>query len=111
MQVCDFGTLSIAGTVETEEGSGVENVEIQLNGEINQQQNTQVDGTYEFGNLEAGADYSISPYFDENPLNEEVLFGLFKVGCEVVAKGRDEELLGLILKEDVVLIEELVGLV
>ncbi|MEM1217802.1 MAG: T9SS type A sorting domain-containing protein [Bacteroidota bacterium] len=59
------GASVVAGAMETEEGHGVEEVSVEVNGGLFSQV-TSNDGAYSFDNLQQGGDYSITPSHDSN---------------------------------------------
>jgi hypothetical protein len=67
--VCDptTGSLTLSGSVLTENDLAIENVIIDLNGGA-QTTNTDDSGFYTFADLVEGTDYSVVPSLDENPL-------------------------------------------
>ena len=67
--VCDptTGSLTLSGSVLTENDLAIENVIIDLNGGA-QTTNTDDDGFYTFADLVEGTDYSVVPSLDANPL-------------------------------------------
>lgn len=70
------GAASVAGAILTEESEAVENVEVTLTGDADVTYMTGGDGSYNFSNLEAGYDYSVSPQLDAEPLNGVSTFDL-----------------------------------
>ena len=68
MNRCSDADGAIAGFIETEEGEGVQEVEVRLSGATDQVSITQETGYYTFDAL-ATSDYSITPHLDVNPLN------------------------------------------
>ena len=64
---CGTGTLTLSGSVHTENDLAVESVIIDLNGGV-QSTNTDANGFYSFADLAEGLDYSAVPSLDENPL-------------------------------------------
>ena len=64
---CGTGTLTLSGSVHTENDLAVESVIIDLNGGA-QSTNTDANGFYSFADLTEGLDYSAVPSLDENPL-------------------------------------------
>jgi hypothetical protein len=68
------GNLTIAGTIETENATTVEDVMVDVNGGTFTEL-TGADGTYSF-DLPAGNDYTVTPMLDENPLNGVTTYDL-----------------------------------
>jgi len=78
------GAAMIAGAIETEVQETVENVEVSLSGNTEATSMTSASGTYSFGNLEAGYDYSVSPYNNDNPLNGVSTFDLVLISKHIL---------------------------
>jgi hypothetical protein len=72
------GGGSIAGLIATEEDETVQNVEVNLSGNMAQSMTTAADGQYTFGGLEVGpnADYTVTPYLDVIATNAVSTFDL-----------------------------------
>ena len=64
---CGTGSLTLSGSIHTENDLAVESVIIELNGGA-QSTNTDANGFYSFADLTEGLDYSAVPSLDENPL-------------------------------------------
>ena len=62
------GASIVAGAMQTEEGSDVQDVNVEVNGGLFSQ-TTNSNGEYSFGNLTQGGDYSITPNLDQNASN------------------------------------------
>ncbi|RMD74833.1 MAG: hypothetical protein D6818_02600, partial [Bacteroidetes bacterium] len=72
MNACSGGGTnpSIAGAIQTEQQQGVQDVSVQINsGSFGATATTAADGTYQFDNLTAGNDYTVTPAHDVDPLN------------------------------------------
>jgi hypothetical protein len=81
---CDNGTPLVAGTVETEGNAGVENVEMNANGNgMSNMLMTDVDGTFNM-NLPQGGDYTLVPAKDIDPLNGVSTFDLVKISKHIL---------------------------
>jgi hypothetical protein len=81
---CDNGTPLVAGTVETEENAGVENVEMNANGNgINNMLMTDVEGVFNM-NMPQGGDYTLVPEKDVEPLNGVSTFDLVKISKHIL---------------------------
>lgn len=61
--------LVMGGSIATELGKGINEVEVQLSGSTVPNQMTDVNGMYEFLNLEQDYDYTVIPSKDIDPLN------------------------------------------
>ena len=79
------GTATIAGVIRTEEAEPVAGVEVSLNGGASATQTTVADGAYEFSSLEAGGDYSVTPYSNQNPLNGVSTFDIILISKHILA--------------------------
>lgn len=77
-------TGTISGIIRTEEDSAVEGVAVSLSGNESTTLSTTADGSYEFTQLVTGADYSITPYLDTNPLNGVTTFDLIKIAQHIL---------------------------
>lgn len=67
---------SIAGLIENESGTAVQDVAVQLNGASISTMTTAADGAFSFSGLVLGNDYTISPSKQEGPLNGVTTFDL-----------------------------------
>ena len=82
---CDpTNTATIAGAIQTEDNDAVENVTVNLNGEMSMSTTTAVDGYYQFSSLMAGGDYSVTPYLNSNPLNGVSTFDIILISKHVL---------------------------
>ncbi|MEL7221947.1 MAG: T9SS type A sorting domain-containing protein, partial [Bacteroidota bacterium] len=72
----DVQGASIAGIIATENNETVENVEVNLNGDMSMSMTTNQDGSYEFSSLVVGQDYSVTPYLNTGFLNGVSTFDL-----------------------------------
>jgi len=73
-QSCGDPLVVLGGTVHTETDEPVEGVTLTLNG--TDPQTTDAAGAYTFAGLQLGADYSIVPHRDDDPLNGVTTFDL-----------------------------------
>lgn len=78
------GAAMIAGAIETEVNETVENVEVTLSGNTDATSMTTTSGTYSFGNLETGYDYTVSPYNNDSPLNGVSTFDLVLISKHIL---------------------------
>ena len=80
MNACGGGTIdpliALNGLVANEENEGVENVSVELNGNMSSQTLTNGTGGYQFANLPVGYDYTVTPLFDQGLLNGVTTFDL-----------------------------------
>ena len=73
--ICNNSAATVAGALQTEEGEGVQDATVELNGVANglpsiNEVFSNVNGGYQFSNaLPFGADYSVTPHSDSDPLN------------------------------------------
>ncbi|MBI5916524.1 MAG: HYR domain-containing protein [Bacteroidetes bacterium] len=68
--------IAMNGQVADEENEGVENVQVELNGNLTGQTVTSAAGGYQFANLPIGYDYTVTPLLNESPLNGVTTFDL-----------------------------------
>jgi len=73
----------IAGKIVTPKGENVEAVEVMVNGATQTSMTTSVDGQFQF-NMETGADYTITPIKDINPLNGVSTFDLVLISKHIL---------------------------
>ncbi|MCB9290108.1 MAG: DUF11 domain-containing protein [Lewinellaceae bacterium] len=75
---CNGGLLGpmMAGLIAREDNMGVENVEVSLSGPQSLMMLSEVDGTYQFDNLDTGYDYTLSPYLNTDHRNGISTFDL-----------------------------------
>lgn len=71
MNACGGSPLyaNLGGSVANEDDEGVENVTVNLNGNMTSQTSTSGTGSFQFANLPLGHDYTVAPHLDDNPLN------------------------------------------
>ncbi|RME01934.1 MAG: HYR domain-containing protein [Bacteroidetes bacterium] len=69
-------TVTIAGKLETENGTPLSNKIVGLTGGINIAVHTDQDGTFDFPNLPPGQSYTVKPEFDKNHTNGVTTFDL-----------------------------------
>ena len=86
--VCDPTTVgsltSIAGAIFTEENSTVEGVNVNLTGGQAATTNSATNGEFVFGGLEIGADYTVSPFLDEDHSNGVSTFDMIVVSKHIL---------------------------
>jgi hypothetical protein len=76
MGVCNTGDPLIAGTIETEDLEGVSGVDVEINGTTDMGVVvTDDNGAFNL-NVPVGSDYTITPKYDENPLNGVTTYDL-----------------------------------
>ncbi len=76
--LCGFQP-SIAGKIATELGQGVEMVKVSVNDGVNAPVMTGPDGSFQFGSLMFGADYTVSPEKPENARNGVTTYDLLLI--------------------------------
>ena len=78
MAACNQDSLvvNLGGQISNEENESVEDVLIELSSTNTFTIQTDNQGTYEFSNLPMGYDYTITPTFDEDPVNGVTTFDL-----------------------------------
>jgi subtilisin-like proprotein convertase family protein len=83
---CSVGeSATISGVIMTEDAEAVAAVEVSLSGGNSATMTTGNDGAYTFGNLEAGQDYSVTPYSNANPLNGVSTFDIILISKHILA--------------------------
>lgn len=77
MNACGGNPLIVMnGQIANEENEGVENVSVELNGNLTSQTFTNGNGTYQFSNLPIGYDYTVTPQLDQGLMNGVTTFDL-----------------------------------
>ncbi|MBK8490778.1 MAG: T9SS type A sorting domain-containing protein [Saprospirales bacterium] len=67
---------TVAGAIANEEEEGVEGVSVELSGNGSNTELTGSNGTYSFGNIPSGGDYTVTPVFDVNDGNGVTTYDL-----------------------------------
>ncbi|MEZ4960201.1 MAG: HYR domain-containing protein [Saprospiraceae bacterium] len=82
---CFDDTLHVhfGGHIKTEQNEGVANVEVQLNGDMQNSMMTDNSGLFNFS-VPMGGDYSITPVKDDNPLNGVTTFDLVLISKHIL---------------------------
>lgn len=80
----DDGTGSIAGFIATEELEAIPQVEVSISGNQPQVALTNEEGMYAFPSVPAGADLSVIPYLNSNPLNGVTTFDLIVISKHIL---------------------------
>jgi hypothetical protein len=84
MGACNNATgPTIAGAIATEGNSGVEGVDVQVNGGLFSTL-TNLNGDFTFNNLPAGGDYTVAPMLDENPGNGVTTYDLVLISRHIL---------------------------
>lgn len=78
MNRCEAGAGNLIGMIETEQGEGIQDVEVQLSGPMTERFTTGSDGYYAFEDLPID-DYSITPHLDQDYLNGVTTFDLILI--------------------------------
>jgi hypothetical protein len=76
--------MNVNGTVENEENEGVEDVSIELNGNMTSSTMTAQTGDYNFASVPTGYDYSVTPQLDQNPLNGVTTYDLLLLNRHIL---------------------------
>jgi len=86
MNLCGGGSAgpAVAGLISTETSNTVENVEVNLSGQMTDNLVTNTDGNYTFINLQAGYDYTITPLLDSDHDNGVTTFDLIEIGKHIL---------------------------
>jgi hypothetical protein len=88
--VCTGTNATIAGTLKTEEVEGVEEANVELDGQANGaplfgEVFSDVQGAYAFSNaLPIGSDYTVTPTLDEDPLNGVTTYDLVLISRHIL---------------------------
>ena len=83
MNACAASRVRIAGVVEDEKGENVQDVEVAINGTMNTNMMTSVDGQYSFDVVE-GEDYTITPMKNDDIRNGVSTFDLALISKHVL---------------------------
>lgn len=67
--LCEGHQGTISGVITTEAGEPMHNVEVFLDGRVELTAVTEIDGSYFFDGLREERDYSVRPYYNEDPIN------------------------------------------
>jgi len=86
MNLCGNGAAgpAVAGLISTETNNTVENVEVNLSGQMTDNMLTTTDGNYVFVNLQSGYDYTITPLLDDDHDNGVTTFDLIEIGKHIL---------------------------
>lgn len=79
MNACGGGPLvaGLAGSIQTENAEGVEEVSIELNGNMSNSTLTNGTGGFQFTDLPIGFDYSLTPVLNDDPLNGVTTYDIY----------------------------------
>ena len=90
MGVCDpggnGGMMMIAGLIENEAYLGLDNVMVEINGTNNQAESafTDVNGAFEFEEIELGYDYSVTPMLNSDPAQGVTTYDLVYIMMHIL---------------------------
>ncbi|MEZ4960141.1 MAG: HYR domain-containing protein [Saprospiraceae bacterium] len=76
--------MNVNGAVANEQSEGVEDVSIELNGNMTSSTLTAQSGLYSFANVPTGYDYTVTPQLDQNPLNGVTTFDLLLLNRHIL---------------------------
>ena len=78
MNACGGNPLvTMSGAISDEENGAVENVIVELNGDMSGTVQTDDQGVFNFANVPLGQDYTVTPQLDSDPLNGVTTYDLF----------------------------------
>lgn len=69
MAACADTLVVVSGTVANENDQGVESVTVELNGDMSVMAYTNAQGVFQFADVPAGYDFTVTPSFNDNPYN------------------------------------------
>lgn len=82
--VCPTLKASITGSVKNEEGQGVSDVTVQINGQTAPDITTGNDGTFLFASLPTGNDYTLTPQRNDDPRNGLTTFDIVLISKHIL---------------------------
>lgn len=85
---CTEGAATIAGSIRTENGNDMDDVNISLSGVSDASLTTSVDGEYTFLNVTSGGDYTITPSKEDDYRNGVTTFDLVLIRKHILGLGR-----------------------
>ncbi len=77
MNACGSPLIAMTGAIADEDSQGVQNVSVELNGNMNGMADTDGQGVFNFDNVPLGHDYTVTPQLNENPLNGVTTYDLY----------------------------------
>jgi hypothetical protein len=80
----DDPLVNLGGAIADETNKSVENVKVALSGQSSGAALTTINGTYNFANVPAGNDVTITPEKDDNPLNGVTTFDLVLISKHIL---------------------------
>jgi hypothetical protein len=81
---CDTG-IPISGLIATAQGTHVSGVEVKVNSSnMNKSMSTGANGKFQFDDLDQNADYTITPFKNDNPLNGVTTFDLVMMSRHIL---------------------------
>jgi hypothetical protein len=85
MDHCGDGlVVNVGGTISNAANQPVSNVAVNLSGQGNGSFNTGANGSYQFANIPAGYDLTVTPYKDDNPLNGVTTYDLVLISRHIL---------------------------
>ena len=76
MTACADTLVMLSGTVANENAQGVETVTVELNGDVSSMAYTNSFGVFQFPDVPAGYDFTVTPYHNNDPLNGVTTFDI-----------------------------------
>ncbi|RMF02593.1 MAG: T9SS C-terminal target domain-containing protein [Bacteroidetes bacterium] len=82
----DCGTTggNLSGVIMTEDNVTIQDVEVDLNGDMSMTMVTPIDGHFLFSNLNLGMDYSVTPYHNADHSNGVTTFDIVKISQAIL---------------------------
>ena len=77
MNACGGPLVNMLGAIADEDNGGVEEVMVELNGNMNSMAYTDSMGVFQFDDIPTGQDYTITPQLDTDPLNGVTTYDLY----------------------------------
>jgi len=85
MAACGASPLiAMNGQISNEQSSGLQNVQVELNGTVNSMTSTSNSGGYQFTNLPIGMDYTVTPTLNTSPLNGVTTYDLLLINQHIL---------------------------
>lgn len=119
-EICPFNTTTamIAGSITTEAGEEVEEVQVQMSGGNSQQSMTSGDGFFQFSGIPTGLDYTVLPQRNDDPLNgvstidliliSKHILGIQKLNSPYKIIAADADRSGSISTLDIIILRKLI---
>jgi hypothetical protein len=84
MGLCGDASPMAAGAISTEQDEAVEDVMVNLSGQMSDMMMTQADGLYSFAGLQPGLDYTVTPQRDGDDLNGVSTYDLVLISKHIL---------------------------